>query len=203
MVEIQLLGPLQVVADPKPLSVGTPKQQAVLAMLAIRPGRMVTLEELIDELWPEAAPASAVANARGYAASLRRALDQVDSTRGLLARCGPGYQFRVRPDDVDLLSFEAECGRADEALASGDLSGADDLLRPAEQRWRGPVLSGVPLGPVLSARRTTAIEQRLGLVEQRAELCLATGRPRQAIRYRTGHTATATRRTSGSDSRRA
>ncbi|MGI5146546.1 BTAD domain-containing putative transcriptional regulator [Plantactinospora sp. CA-294935] len=53
-------------------------------------------------------------------------------------------------------------GRADEALASGDLSGADDLLRRAERRWRGPVLSGVPLGPVLSARRTTAIEQRAG-----------------------------------------
>ncbi|WP_234361972.1 BTAD domain-containing putative transcriptional regulator [Plantactinospora sp. BB1] len=172
---------MQVVTEAGPLPLGTPKQQAVLALLAIRPGRLVTVEELIDELWPEAAPASAVANTRGYAAGLRRIFDRVDSTRGLLARCGPGYQFRAEPDDVDLLGFEAECERAGGAVAAGNLSDADDLFCRAEQRWRGPMLSGVPLGPVLSTRRTSAIEQRLGLVEQWAELCLATGRPRQAI----------------------
>ncbi|GAB3966238.1 BTAD domain-containing putative transcriptional regulator [Plantactinospora veratri] len=181
MIDIRLLGPMQVLIDGSPMPSGPPKQKAVLAMLAIRPGRLVTVEELIDELWPEAAPASAVANTRGYAASLRRIFDRLNSTKGLLVRCGPGYQLRAEPDDIDLLGFEAECERAGEAVAAGGLSDADDLFCRAEQRWRGPMLSGVPLGPVLSARRTSAIEQRLGLVEQWAELCLATGRPRQAI----------------------
>ncbi|MEN3610293.1 BTAD domain-containing putative transcriptional regulator [Plantactinospora sp. ZYX-F-223] len=170
MIEVRLLGPMQVLIGGVSLPLGTPKQQTVLAMLAIRPGQIITLEELIDELWPDAAPASAVANTRGYAARLRRVFDQMAATRGLLARCGPGYQFRVRPDDVDLLAFETECQQASEAISTGDLSGVGDLIRQAENRWRGPMLPGMPLGPMLSARRTAVLAQRLNLVEQRAEL---------------------------------
>ncbi|MFY1674310.1 AfsR/SARP family transcriptional regulator [Plantactinospora sp. WMMB334] len=181
MIEVRLLGPTQVLAGGVSLPLGTPKQQAVLAMLAIRPGRMTTLEELIDELWPDAAPSSAVANTRGYAARLRRALDRADATRGLLGRCGPGYEFRIRSEDVDLLAFETECQQAGEALDTGDLSGADGLFHSAEDRWRGSVLPGVPLGPVLSARRAMVLAQRLNLVEQRATLYLGAGRPRLAV----------------------
>ncbi|AVT31036.1 transcriptional regulator [Plantactinospora sp. BC1] len=181
MIEIRLLGPMQLLVGGSSLPLGTPKQQTVLALLAIRPGRIVTLEELIDELWPDAAPASAVANTRSYAARLRRAFDEVDGTRGLLARSGPGYEFRIRPDDVDLLAFEDECQRAGEALARADAFGAEDLIRRAEDRWRGPMLAGVQLGPVLSARRTAVATLRLGLIEQRAELHMTAGRPRLAI----------------------
>ncbi|WP_422772530.1 AfsR/SARP family transcriptional regulator [Plantactinospora sp. WMMC1484] len=181
MIEVRLLGPLQVVADRMSLPLGTPKQQAVLAVLAVRPGRLVTLEELIDELWPDAAPASAVANTRSYAARLRRAFDQVDAARGRLIRRGPGYELQVEPENIDLLAFEMECRKAVEAVGAGDFVGAEDLLRRAGERWRGPLAPGLPVGPLLAARRSAVLDERLRLVEQLAELYIGTDRTPAAI----------------------
>ncbi|MBE1486057.1 AfsR/SARP family transcriptional regulator [Plantactinospora soyae] len=181
MIEVRLLGPLEVVADGVSLPLGTPKQQTVLATLAVRPGRLVALEELVDELWPEDPPASAVANTRSYAANLRRMLDGIGTTRGLLVRRGSGYEFRIRPDDVDLIRFADGCRHTGEALARGDLPAAEDLLARTEGLWRGPMLAGAPLGPVLSARRDAVAEQRLGLVDQRAEVYLALRQPQPVI----------------------
>ncbi|GAB3973437.1 AfsR/SARP family transcriptional regulator [Plantactinospora veratri] len=181
MLEVSLLGPLEIASDGVPLLPGPPKQQVVLAMLALRPGRLVEVAELIDELWPERPPASAVANARSYAANLRRMLDGVGPGRGLLVRRGSGYELRLPSEAVDLIGFMAECQRVTEALADGNFTEAGDLLSRAEERWRGQVLAGLPLGPVLSARAEAVRETRRGLVEQRAELSLATGRPGLAV----------------------
>ena len=119
MLEVRVLGPLEVWADGVSLPLGTPKQQAVLAMLAVRPGRVDGLEELVDELWPEAPPASAVANTRSYAANLRRAFNQLEPTRDLIARRGSGYQLRIRPDQVDLTAFATECHQAPPGATRG------------------------------------------------------------------------------------
>lgn len=71
--ELRVLGPLEVRLDGVALPLGTPKQQVVLALLAVNAGRLVRLDDLVDELWPDAPPASAVKNVRSYAANLRRA----------------------------------------------------------------------------------------------------------------------------------
>jgi len=68
-----LLGPLEVRADGVALSVGTRKQQTILALLALHAGRAVQLDELVDEVWPERPPASAVANVRSYCCGSLRA----------------------------------------------------------------------------------------------------------------------------------
>ncbi|MEU1395422.1 winged helix-turn-helix domain-containing protein [Micromonospora zamorensis] len=69
--EIQLLGGPSVHLLGRKLHLGTPKQQVVFAMLAVRPGQVVTVKDLVDELWPDGPPRSAVANVRTYAANLR------------------------------------------------------------------------------------------------------------------------------------
>ncbi|MFI7574419.1 winged helix-turn-helix domain-containing protein [Micromonospora sp. NPDC049497] len=85
--EVRLLGPLELLTTvDSPLAIGTPKQRLVLAMLATDAGRLVTIDQLVDELWPVDPPASAVANVRTYAANLRRLFDEVSSSRGLLLR---------------------------------------------------------------------------------------------------------------------
>lgn len=181
MIEVRLFGAMELLVDGASLPLGTPKQQVVLAMLAVRPGRLVTVEELVDELWPERPPPSAVANTRTYAANLRRTLDRTARTRQLFVRQGSGYQFGIRPEDVDLLRFEVESRDAKAAFARGDVSAAESLLAVAEERVRGPLLAGLPLGPVLSARAEAVGEQLLGLAEQRAELYLASGRHGAAV----------------------
>jgi DNA-binding SARP family transcriptional activator len=72
VLKVRVLGPLEIRANGVALPLGTRKQQTLLAMLAIQTGRIVGLDELIDELWPSEPPASAVANTRAYAANLRR-----------------------------------------------------------------------------------------------------------------------------------
>ncbi|MEU8332011.1 BTAD domain-containing putative transcriptional regulator [Micromonospora sp. NPDC048839] len=187
MIEFSLLGPLEAVADGAPLMLGPPKQQVVLAMLALRPGRLVEVDELVDELWPEKPPTSAVANARGYAGKLRRTFDQIPEGRGLLSPRRGGYELRLPSDAVDVFRFVSECQRVGVALAGGDFSEADELMSRVEGRWRGRMLPGLPLGPMLSARAEAVGEMRLALVEQRAELFLATGESAAALALLRGH----------------
>lgn len=181
MLEIRLLGPLEVRADAVSLPLGTPKQQALLAALAIRAGQVVSLAELVDELWPESPPVSAVANARSYAASLRRTFDGVEVARDVLSRRGSGYQLQIRPTNLDLTCFVDECRQVTESLDNGDVSTAIRLLDSAEGRWRGPMLVGVPRGPMLAARCVGVEEDRLRLVEVRAEVHLITAHFRAAV----------------------
>jgi DNA-binding SARP family transcriptional activator len=74
--EILVLGPLEVLANGVAVPLGTRKQQTVLALLAVKANQFVGIDELVDEVWPEDPPASALANVRGYASKLRRVLGQ-------------------------------------------------------------------------------------------------------------------------------
>ncbi|MEU7944246.1 winged helix-turn-helix domain-containing protein [Micromonospora taraxaci] len=86
------------------LRLGTPKQQAIFAMLTVQPGRLVTVDDLVDELWADRPPRSAIANVRTYAANLRRTFEASPAGRGVIERqrngyrptcCGPGPGRRL------------------------------------------------------------------------------------------------------------
>ncbi|MGC4813992.1 AfsR/SARP family transcriptional regulator [Micromonospora sp. DT228] len=174
--EIQLLGGPSVHLLGRTLHLGTPKQQAVFAMLAVRPGQVVTVNDLIDELWPDGPPRSAVANVRTYAANLRRTFESFPVGRGAIERQRNGYRLVVEPERVDVFCFERERNAGREALMAGRLDPARELLERALARWRGPMLASVPLGPVLSSRAVAAEEKRLLTVELLADAQLRSGR---------------------------
>lgn len=137
MLELRLLGPPEVLIDGASLPLGTPKQQAVLAVLALRADAVVGVSELVDELWPARPPASSVANARGYAANLRRTFEHAAPGSELLTRRGAGYQLLARPEDVDLTMFLAEAQHAVEAWRQHDLDSTPPWSRTASPwNWR-------------------------------------------------------------------
>ncbi|RQW94731.1 AfsR/SARP family transcriptional regulator [Micromonospora inaquosa] len=179
--EIQLLGGLSVRLLADKLHLGTPKQQAVFAMLAVQPGQLVTLDDLVDELWPDGPPRSAVANVRTYAANLRRTFETFESGRGVIVRQQSGYRLTLGPEAVDVFCFEMERVAGREALMAGRLDHALELLGRAVGRWHGSMLAGIPLGPVLTARSATAEEERLLTVELLADVQLRSGRDDLAI----------------------
>ncbi|WP_371409885.1 tetratricopeptide repeat protein [Micromonospora zamorensis] len=179
--EIQVLGGLSVQLSTRMLRLGTPKQQAIFAMLAVQPGRLVTLDDLVDELWVDCPPRSAVANVRTYAANLRRTFEALPDSQASIARHRNGYRLDVRPEVIDLFCFEVERGTGREALAAGHLDRAREQLGRAVARWKGPMLAGIPLGPVLTARTVTAEEDRLLTVELLADVQLRSGRDDLAI----------------------
>lgn len=59
MLRINLLGPVAVLDGAEELSLGSSKERAVLARLALRPGSFVTTAQLVEWLWDDDPPASA------------------------------------------------------------------------------------------------------------------------------------------------
>ena len=169
---VRVLGPLEVEADTGLLPLGPAKQRTVLALLLARANALVSLDEIIDEVWGEQPTRSATANARMYAANLRRLLDAHVGAPSLAKR-GTGYVLSVDPDDFDLRHFRDLLRRAREAMVEYDPAAAVTAFDGAFALWRGPALADVALGRILSGWRVALDEERLVALEARIEAQLA------------------------------
>ncbi|WP_167517499.1 AfsR/SARP family transcriptional regulator [Micromonospora orduensis] len=181
MVEIQVLGGLSLLVSGERQGLGTPKQRMVLAMFALHPGRLVTLDELIDELWCDNPPRSALPNIRTYAASLRRTLDATDGGRGVLVRQAGGYRLELPAEKIDSFRFVADHQHSRTLVAAGEMDRAEVLLERAMSEWRGAPLAGMTLGPVLATQRLAIEEERALAVELLVDLQLQSGRAQRGV----------------------
>jgi DNA-binding SARP family transcriptional activator len=178
-VQFRILGPLEVVADGRPLGLGRRKQRALLAILLVHANRVVSLDRLVDQLWGEEPPAQAIASLQAYVSHLRRLLEPDRSARtpaGVLISQPPGYRLVVAPDDVDASRFEALAARGRNLLEAGEHQEAAAALAEGLELWRGPVLADFPDAPFAAAERTRLEELRLVAQEDRATADLALGR---------------------------
>ncbi len=177
--EFRLLGRVEVSRDGRPIDIGGPKHRAVLASLLLRPRRVVSLEQLIDDLWPERPPARAAATVQVFVSQLRRALEP-GRTRGeaatVLVTASPGYRLEVAPEAVDAQVFAQLVTHGRQVFEDGDPHRAAPLLRRAEDMVQGPVLADVPATPFVQAAAAGLTELHLGVAEDRIEAELALGR---------------------------
>jgi DNA-binding SARP family transcriptional activator len=176
-VQFDILGPLQVLDAGRPLALGRPKQRAVLAILLLNAGRVVSLDRLVDELWGQQAPPQALASVQAYVSHLRRLLEPEraagDPAR-LLLNQPPGYRIAVH--DLDAARFQALAVQGHALLAAGDAEGAAQALADALRLWRGPVLADFADAPFVQAERTRLTELRLAALEDRLSADLVIGR---------------------------
>ena len=98
--EFRILGPLEVVDRGRPVAPGGPKQRALLAVLLLTPNRPVSVDRLIDALWPTRPPADASNALQFHVSQLRKLLGD----GGVILTQESGYLIRVDPDQVDLLA---------------------------------------------------------------------------------------------------
>jgi DNA-binding SARP family transcriptional activator len=175
-VQVLVLGPLTVTVGAGAVPLGTPKQKATLALLVARANSVVPVDDVIAELWGERPPASALANARMYAANLRRALaaGAVPDAPKLTKR-GTGYLLSIDPTQIDAGAFRELLRRARTSLGHGDRAGAADRFDRALGLWRGPALTDVPVGHALAGWCAAVHEERVRAVEDRADTQLAMG----------------------------
>src|ERR1044071_10409542 len=89
-IEFRVLGPVEAVLEEGPVPLGAPKQRALLALLLLNANSVVPRERLIDGLWGEAPPASALQSLQVYVHGLRRALGG-----GRIETAGQGYRAVV------------------------------------------------------------------------------------------------------------
>ncbi|MGC4856977.1 BTAD domain-containing putative transcriptional regulator [Micromonospora sp. DT4] len=150
-IRLQILGPVRLWRDGVELDLGPHQQSVLLTALVARVGQPVSREELIELLWKQAPPASALNVIHKYIGSLRRLLEAgltVRETGSYLQRRGDGYLFDSGPSEFDLVTFRrlVETGRT--AAAVEDRQTALDRFVEALALWRGPAadsLAQVPL----------------------------------------------------------
>jgi DNA-binding SARP family transcriptional activator len=168
--EFRVLGPLEVIDGGVQLPLGGQKQRAFLARLILDAGQTVSMERLVDDLWGERVPESAVKMVQIYVSHLRKLLP-----RDLLVTRPPGYGLDAKPETVDLARFERLRGEGAALSAVGDVVAAADRLRAALALWRGPALAEFS-EPFAQAEMRRLEELHLACLEQRVDADLALGR---------------------------
>jgi YVTN family beta-propeller protein len=170
----RVLGPLEVLDSDKSLSLGGPRQRALLALLLLDANQVVSRDHLIDELFPGQDSRSADGTLRVQMSRLRAVLGIRDGE--LLLRQPPGYTLQVARDMLDLLTFERLAAEGHAAFESGDQQGAAATLRKAESLWRGRPLADVEFGGSARVKIDRLEELRIAVTEQRVDAELALGR---------------------------
>ena len=166
--EFRLLGELRVREAGRSLDTGTPRQQTVLAALAVDAGRPVPIETLIDRVWGEDPPAEARNVLYSHLSRIRGLL--AGSTVRLVRRTA-GYVLDLDPDQVDLHRF----ARLVDQSRTADPRRHAELLGDALALWQGEPLAGLT-GEWVARVRDTAHRRRLDAAVRWAEAELALDR---------------------------
>ena len=172
--KVGLLGPLEVAGPGGRVRIGGAKERMVLALLALRAGEVVSRDALVDALWGDDPPATAIKTLQGHVARVRRALEAAGMTDVLMTR-PPGYVLGVVPESVDVTGFERHATAGRNALAEGDASSAAAELGEALGLWRGDALADCRSGGWAAAQALRLDELRLSTVEDRIDADLMLG----------------------------
>ena len=167
MLEVRLLGPLEVVDGEQVLTPHRQKPRALLAALALRVGRPVSKDVLVELLWGEAAPRRAVDALENYVSQLRKTLG-----RDAIATRPAGYQLELQPEQVDVVRLERLVAEARTAAAAG----REELLRSALQLFRGPPLADLAFEPFAQTEIGRLDELELTIREELIDAELELGR---------------------------
>jgi SARP family transcriptional regulator, regulator of embCAB operon len=176
-VEFRLLGPIELYDDVRRCRVelNGPKQRVLLATLLVRSGFVVTVEQLIEELWGSCPPSKAVNAVQAHVGRLRRLLQQHEhdhtGPERLVTSRTHGYILLVEPGETDVDQFKQATTAAKEIMAE-DPAVAAGLLRTALKLWRGGALEGDDLGAICATEANLLDEQRLNTLESLYDACL-------------------------------
>jgi predicted ATPase/DNA-binding SARP family transcriptional activator len=170
--DIRLLGPFEVLVGGTLADVGGSKRQALLAMLALRAGRVVGVDMLVDGLWGEELPAAPRNALHHHIARLRAALGEESIV-------GSSDGYALKDARVDAARFEELLAETRAALRDGDVRSAADAVTSALALWRGPALQGLTGTAWFSAEARRLETLRVDALEEHFEVALALGEHRE------------------------
>ena len=180
---IRVLGPLEAEVEGARADLGGPLQRAVLALLLMERGRVVSVDRMIDQLWRGEPPPRAIASLQAYVSNLRRILEPGRARRAqarILVSAPPGYAVRLPDEAVDAWRFESllTAARKD---APGQPERARQELEQALALWRGPAYAEFADEEWATAEVVRLTEQHLAAQEAWAEVALRTGAAAEAV----------------------
>ena len=174
LLEIRLLGPFEVLADGSVADVGGSKRQALLAMLALRDGRVVDVDALVDGLWGEQLPSAPRNALHHHIARLRAAL-------GEAAIAGSADGYSLNDAHVDAVRFEELLAETRGGLRDGDVRAAADAVAGALELWRGSALQGLTGTAWFDAEARRLETLHVDALEEQFEVALALGEHRELV----------------------
>ncbi|MFE0178692.1 BTAD domain-containing putative transcriptional regulator [Streptomyces sp. NPDC059002] len=180
-----LLGAFELVTDDgKTHTLSAPKMCQVLAVLLMRAGSVVSVDVLIQELWGDHPPSSAMTTLQTYIYHSRRMLEQTGVTSADGPRLHtqlPGYRIKADATEVDVLEYERLVRESRMLLERGRPELASRRMCDASALWRGPVLAGIAPGSVLAGHVAHLEELRIRAIETRIEANERLGRTRETV----------------------
>jgi DNA-binding SARP family transcriptional activator len=179
-VEFRILGPLEVLDGDRPLALPGGRGRALLALLILHAGEVVSTERIIDELWGESPPPTVDKALQGLMSNLRKRFEPPRAAAEapkILRTAPPGYVLAVEPNRVDAHRFRRLVADASGAPASERSA----RLRHALSLWRGPALADFTYEPFAQREITVLEELRLAAIEERIEADLELGLHRELV----------------------
>lgn len=172
MFEFRVLGPLEVSSSGVPLPIAAQKQRALLAVLLLHANKVVSTDRLVDALWGDSPPKTAVTSLQNTISQLRKLLGP-----DILVTRAPGYVLKIDPECLDLARFE----RLVASARGADPAERAALLREALALWRGDPLPELAFESFAEGEIRSLEELRLAAVEQRIDADLEVGRHAEVV----------------------
>ncbi|MGW8987707.1 AfsR/SARP family transcriptional regulator [Streptomyces parvus] len=176
----QVLGPLKVSVDGRPLLLRSARQRTVLAVLLLTPGRTVSVDALADAVWHSDPPATARNQIAICVSALRKTFREEAGVSALIETLLPGYVLHLEGHYVDVADLHESAAAARAAVEAGDAAEAASRFEDALALWSGPVLDGLDGGALRGAVDRIS-ELRVDLAEEYATVQLRQGRYRSVV----------------------
>jgi DNA-binding SARP family transcriptional activator len=172
VLEFRILGPLEVADAHGAIALGGPKQRALLGLLLVRAGQVVSTDHLIEQLWGGEPPKTAATSLQNFVAQLRKLL----GAESVVTR-PPGYELRVDAERLDLARFE----RLVDDARNAEPRERAARLREALALWRGPPLADFAFESFPQTEIRRLEELRLEALEDRIDADLALGQGHELV----------------------
>ncbi|MGW5333843.1 AfsR/SARP family transcriptional regulator [Streptomyces bauhiniae] len=174
-----VLGPVRAWHGADEVKLGSPQQRVTTAVLLLRRSYPVPTDELVEAVWGERPPQSAVNQLHIHVHRLRRAMELAGSRSRLIESVPGGYRLQLPSGAVDLEVFQEKVARA-LSFRDSEAERAVVLLREALALWQGDALADLP-GDWAVTQRVRLDQLRLEAVENVLRLCLETGHHRDVV----------------------
>ncbi|WP_051572077.1 BTAD domain-containing putative transcriptional regulator [Cryptosporangium arvum] len=180
-----ILGSLRIRRNGVEVDLGPRQQAYLLGLLLARAGQPVSVDDLIELIWDDEAPPSALNVVQRYVGALRRLLEPelpARSNGAYLRRHSNGYLFVADTEASDVAAFRALVAAAHRRLAQREPRAALDDFAAALALWRGPAGDGLNPGRAAAPLFASLNEEFFTACSAAAELAVSLGRPQRVLR---------------------
>jgi DNA-binding SARP family transcriptional activator/tetratricopeptide (TPR) repeat protein len=169
-----ILGPLTAAADGERLKISSARQRTILALLVLFPNQVVSVDTMVESIWPDRAPVTARTQISICVAALRRLFASVGAAEELIVTEYPGYRLNSERHEIDWVLFDEAVESARRAARGGRPAEAGRGYGRALGLWRGRALSGIT-GMVADTEAARLDERRLAVNDEALGVLLDLG----------------------------